>query len=81
MDWLAGLTENIDQLNRNIQHNVQQLNQQVQETVQSNLAQVHRATENLDRELGKRSVSYVSPAHGPPIFSIGTDFSSPSQNP
>ncbi|XP_076677540.1 uncharacterized protein LOC143373832 isoform X2 [Andrena cerasifolii] len=56
MDWLSGLTESIGTLNRNIQHNVQQLNQQIQHTVQSNLAQVHRMTENLPKDIGTGNV-------------------------
>ncbi|CAD1474208.1 unnamed protein product, partial [Heterotrigona itama] len=51
-DWLRGLNENIEALNRNIQQNVQQLNQRIHETVQENLAHVHRMTENLNEELG-----------------------------
>ncbi|XP_076759194.1 uncharacterized protein LOC143428307 [Xylocopa sonorina] len=46
-DWLAGLNENIDALNKNIQQNVQHLNRQIHQTVQTNLAQVHRLTDNL----------------------------------
>ncbi|XP_017765226.1 PREDICTED: uncharacterized protein LOC108554452 [Eufriesea mexicana] len=49
-DWLKGLSQNIDALNRNIQQNVHQLNQRIQETVHGNLAQVYRLTENLNAE-------------------------------
>lgn len=52
-DWLRGLNENIETLNRNIQQNVQQLNRRIHETVQENLAHVHRMTENLNEELGE----------------------------
>ncbi|OAD51944.1 hypothetical protein WN48_03860 [Eufriesea mexicana] len=53
-DWLKGLSQNIDALNRNIQQNVHQLNQRIQETVHGNLAQVYRLTENLNAEAGVR---------------------------
>lgn len=59
MDWLGGLTANIDALNRNIQQNVQELNQRIQDTVQSNLAQVQRATENLNEEVASGRIQSV----------------------
>lgn len=63
MDWLSGLTESIGTLNKNIQQNVQQLNQQIQHTVQSNLAQVHRITENLPKDIGSRLVPFPLQSH------------------
>ncbi|CAL7938336.1 unnamed protein product [Xylocopa violacea] len=50
-DWLAGLNENIDALNKNIQQNVQHLNRQIHQTVQANLAQVHQLTDNLREKI------------------------------
>ncbi|KOX79710.1 hypothetical protein WN51_11320 [Melipona quadrifasciata] len=56
-DWLRGLNENIDALNRNINQNVHQLNRRIHETVQQNLAQVHRMTQNLHEDSSSSSSS------------------------
>ncbi|KAK9308865.1 hypothetical protein QLX08_001280 [Tetragonisca angustula] len=67
-DWLRGLNENIEALNRNIQQNVQQLNQRIHETVQENLAHVHRMTENLNEELANAPASVYTVGGGSSVI-------------
>ncbi|XP_029052785.1 uncharacterized protein LOC114880677 [Osmia bicornis bicornis] len=58
-NWLQGLSQSIEALNRNIQQNVQQVNQRVQETVRSNLEQVDQLRENLNEGSGPGNVQII----------------------
>ncbi|KAG7200787.1 hypothetical protein KM043_003161 [Ampulex compressa] len=58
-NWLQGLHENIDRMNRNINENVRHLNRQIQENVQKQLKQVDELRKNINATGQQRSTLVV----------------------
>ncbi|XP_053977372.1 uncharacterized protein LOC128875642 isoform X1 [Hylaeus volcanicus] len=55
IDWVNGLSDNINWLNRNIQQNVQRIHQQVNDNLEQAMTQGRRFSDNLSKQIAAAS--------------------------